>query len=120
MLVQGVTGTNGGMAYFGYSYFEENKDRLKALQIENPKTGKCVAPSVATAQNGTYRPLSRPLFVYAKGPSFKRKEVQAFLAFILANEKAIASAADFVPLTPKQLKKARITFDLAVEAARRS
>ncbi len=120
VLVQGVAGTKGGMGYFGYSYFEENKDRLKALSIENPKTGKCVAPSVATAQSGAYKPLARPLFIYAKGSSFKRKEVQAFLAYVFANEKAIATRADFVPLTAKQLKKARITFDLAVKAARRS
>jgi phosphate transport system substrate-binding protein len=120
VLVQGVAGTKGGMGYFGFSYFEENKDKLKALSIENPKTRKCVAPSVATAQSGAYKPLARPLFIYAKGSSFKRTEVQAFLAYVFANEKAIATRADFVPLTVKQLKKARITFDLAVKAARRS
>lgn len=120
VLVQGVSGTKGGMGYFGYSYYEENKDRLNAVRVENPKTGKCVAPSVETAQDNSYRPLSRPLFIYARGSSFKRPEVQAFLAFVFANEKAIALRSDFVPLTPKQLKKARITFDLAVKAARRS
>ncbi len=117
MLVQGVSGTKGGMGYFGFSYYDENKDKLKALQIENPKTGQCVTPSVATAQNNTYKPLARPLFIYAKGSSFKRKEVQSFFAYIFANEKAIATRADFVPLTAAQLKRARITFDLAVKAA---
>ena len=120
VLVQGVAGTRGGMGYFGFSYFEENQSRLKALQVENPKTGQCVAPSVATAQNNTYRPLSRPLFIYAKGSSFRRPEVQAFLAYIFANEKAIAQRAKFVPLTAAQLKRARINFDLAVKAAARS
>jgi len=120
VLVQGVAGTDGGMGYFGYSYYEENQDKLKALQIENPKTGKCVAPSVATAQNGTYKPLARGLFIYAKGSSFKRKEVQTFLAYMLANEKAIATRAQFVPLTAAQLKRARINFDLAVKAANKS
>ncbi|MFN8224377.1 MAG: PstS family phosphate ABC transporter substrate-binding protein [Gaiellales bacterium] len=119
VLVQGVSGTEGGMGYFGYSYYEENQDKLRALQIENPKTGKCVAPSVATAQDNSYKPLARPLFIYAKGSSFKRKEVQAFLAYIFANEKAIAERADFVPLTTAQLKRAKITFDLAVKAARK-
>jgi phosphate transport system substrate-binding protein len=117
VLVQGVSGTKGGMGYFGFSYFDENQDKLKALQIESPKTGRCVAPSVATAQNNTYKPLSRPLFIYAKGSSFKRKEVQSFFAYIFANEQAIAQRADFVPLTAAQLKRARITFDLAVKAA---
>jgi phosphate transport system substrate-binding protein len=117
VLVQGVSGTKGGMGYFGFSYYDENKDKLKALQVENPKTGQCVTPSVATAQNNTYKPLARPLFVYAKGPAFKRKEVQTFFAFIFANEKAIATRADFVPLTKAQLKRAKINFDLAVKAA---
>ncbi|HET9287019.1 MAG TPA: PstS family phosphate ABC transporter substrate-binding protein [Gaiella sp.] len=119
VLVQGVAGTKGGLGYFGFSYYEENQSRLKALQVENPKTGKCVTPSVATAQSNAYKPLSRPLFVYAKGSSFRRPAVQAFLAYIFANEKAIATRAGFVPLTTAQLARARVNFDLAVKAANR-
>jgi phosphate transport system substrate-binding protein len=115
--VQGVAGERGALGYFGFSYFEENKDRLKALQIRNPKTGQCVAPSVQSAQNNSYKPLARPLFVYAKGSSFKRREVQAFLDFIFDNELRIAQRADFVPLTKAQLKRARTNFSLAVKAA---
>ena len=77
----------------------------------------CVAPSATTAQGGSYKPLARPLFIYAKGSSFKRPEVQAFLKYIFDNEVAIAKRAKFISLTPAQLKKARITFDLAVKAA---
>ncbi len=120
VLVQGVAGTKGGMGYFGFSYYEENQTRLKALQVENPKTGQCVTPSIANTQNNTYRPLSRPLFIYAKGTSFKRPEVQAFLAYIFANEKAIATRARFVPLTAAQLKRARTNFVLALKAANRT
>ncbi len=120
VLVQGVAGTKGALGYFGFSYFEENQSRLKALQVENPKTGQCVAPSIASAQSNAYKPLSRPLFIYAKGSSFKRREVQAFLAYIFANEKAIATRARFVPLTTAQLKRARINFDLAIKAANRT
>jgi phosphate transport system substrate-binding protein len=116
--VQGVSGERGAMGYFGYSYFVENSSRLKALQIRNPKTGQCVAPGIATVHNATYKPLSRPLFIYAKGSSFKRTEVQAFLDFVFDNEKAIAQRARFVPLTPKQLKRARAIFHQAVVAAR--
>jgi phosphate transport system substrate-binding protein len=118
VLVRGVTGEKGALGYFGFSYFEENQSNLKALQIENPKTGQCVTPSVATAQNNTYKPLARPLFIYAKGSSFTKPEVQAFLGFIFANEKAIAQRAKFVPLTAAQLKRAKINFDLAVKAAK--
>ena len=85
----------------------------------SPRAGPA-APSAQAAQSGAYKPLARPLFIYAKGSSFKRPEVQAFLGFIFANEVAIAKRARFIPLTPAQLKRARITYDLAVKAARRS
>jgi phosphate transport system substrate-binding protein len=119
VLVQGVSGERGGIAYFGYSYFVENQSRLNAVQVTNPKTNQCVAPSKATVFNNTYKPLSRPLFVYAKGSSFKRREVQAFLDYMFDNEVRIAERADFISLTPKQLKRARTNFGLAVKAANR-
>ena len=120
VLVQGVGGERGGMGYFGYSYYEENKSRLNAVQIRNPKTGQCVAPGIASVQGGSYKPLARPLFIYAKGSSFTRKEVQAFLDYIFDNERKIATRADFVPLTKAQLKRARTNFALAVKAANKT
>jgi phosphate transport system substrate-binding protein len=117
VLVQGVSGEKGGLGYFGYSYYEENQSKLTAVQVRNPKTGQCVTPSQATVYNGTYRPLARPLFIYAKASSFKRAEVQAFLRYVFDNEKAIATRSKFIPLTAAQLKKAKLTFDLAVKAA---
>ena len=119
-LVTGVSGERGGMAYFGFSYFTENASRLNAIQITNPKTNNCVAPSKATVFNNSYRPLARPLFIYAKGSSFKRQEVQAFLDYIFDNEVAIANRADFISLTPKQLQRARTNFSLAVKAANKT
>jgi phosphate transport system substrate-binding protein len=120
VLVQGVAGERGGMAYFGYSYYNENRNRLNAIQVRNPKTDSCVTPSVQTVHNNTYKPLSRPLFIYAKGSSFKRREVQAFLDYIFDNEVRIAQRARFIPLTPKQLKRGRINFGLAVKAAKKT
>ena len=120
VLVTGVSGERGGMAYFGFSYFTENQSRLNAIQITNPKTSQCVAPSKASVFNNSYRPLARPLFIYAKGSSFKRQEVQAFLDYIFDNEVAIANRSDFISLTPKQLKRARTNFLLAVKAANRT
>jgi phosphate transport system substrate-binding protein len=67
--------------------------------------------------NSTYKPLARPLFVYVKGSSFKRPELQAFLSYLYDNEVAIAKRAGFIPLTQAQLEKARLTFGLAVKAA---
>jgi phosphate transport system substrate-binding protein len=111
--VQGVAGDEGALGYFGLSYYEQNKDRLKALEIDGGDG--CVGPSVETAQDGTYKPLSRPLFIYAKKASFERPEVQAFIEFILDNEREIAEAAQFVPLTDEQLAKAKA--DLAAASS---
>jgi phosphate transport system substrate-binding protein len=120
VLVQGVSGERGGMGYFGYSYFTENRSRLNAVQIRNPKTDQCVAPGVTSVHNNTYKPLSRPLFIYAKGSSFKRREVQAFIDYIFDNEVKIANRARFVSLTKVQLRRARTGFHLALAAANRS
>ena len=111
--VQGVSGDEGALGYFGLSYYEQNKDALKTVEIDDGDG--CVAPSVETAQNGTYKPLSRPLFIYAKQESFDRPEVHAFVEFILDNERAIAEAAQFVPLTDEQLAKAKA--DLAAASS---
>jgi phosphate transport system substrate-binding protein len=119
-LVTGVAGERGGLAYFGYSYYVENQSRLNAVQVTNPKTNNCVAPSKATVHSGAYKPLSRPLFIYAKGSSFKRREVQAFIDYIFDNEVAIANRSDFISLAPKQLKRAKANFILAVKAANRT
>jgi phosphate transport system substrate-binding protein len=111
--VQGVSGDRGALGYFGLSYYEQNSDALKAVEVDDGDG--CVAPSVEAAQDGTYKPLSRPLFVYAKKASFERPEVQAFVEFILDNEQEIAEAAQFVPLTDEQLAKAKA--DLAAATA---
>ena len=120
VLVQGVSGERGGMGYFGFSYYIENQSRLNAVQVTNPKTNQCVTPSRATVFSNSYKPLSRPLFIYAKGSSFKRKEVQAFIDYIFDNEVAIANRSDFISLTPKQLNRARTNLILAVKAANRN
>jgi phosphate transport system substrate-binding protein len=81
VLVQGVSGSKSGLGYFGFSYFEENQDKLKVLKVDGGKG--CVAPSVATAQDGTYKPLARPLFVYVNKASYKKPEVAAFIDFYI-------------------------------------
>jgi phosphate transport system substrate-binding protein len=102
---RGVAGEKGGLGYFGLSYYEENRSQLKALQVDGG--GGCVAPTRETVQNGTYKPLSRPLFIYAKASSFKRAEVEAFMRFVIENSTRIADAARFVPLTPEQVEVAK-------------
>jgi phosphate transport system substrate-binding protein len=111
VIVQGVSGDKGALGYFGLSYFEQNQDKLKALEIDGGNG--CVAPSAETAQSGEYKPLSRPLFIYVKNSSLERPEVKAFLQYILDNEQSIAEAAQFVPLTDEQLEKAKSDFEAA-------
>ncbi|CAN5671274.1 PstS family phosphate ABC transporter substrate-binding protein [soil metagenome] len=115
--VRGVTGERGGLAYFGLSYFEENASQLKLVAV-NSGSG-CVTPSIKTVQAFQYKPLSRPLFVYAKRESFKRPVVQAFIRYMIQNEKTIANAARFVSLTDRQLRKSRFQYNSALSVARR-
>jgi phosphate transport system substrate-binding protein len=115
--VRGVTGERGGMAYFGLSYYEENRGRLNLVQI-NGGSG-CVTPNVKTVQAYQYKPLSRPLFVYVKVQSFERPVVQAFVRYMIQNEKAIAKKARYVSLTDRQLRKSRFQYNRALEIAAR-
>ena len=110
--VEGVSGDKGALGYFGFSYFEENQGRVQAVDVDGGDG--CVAPSVETAQDATYAPLSRPLFVYAKTSSLERPEVADFLRYMIANGVAIAEQADFVPLTAEQLADAEARLDAAL------
>jgi phosphate transport system substrate-binding protein len=102
VIVQGVSGSKGAIGYFGYSYFEENASTLKAIQVDSGKG--CIAPSSETAQDGTYAPLSRPLFVYVKNSSYAEKpQVKAFVDWYAANDEAATKAAQFVPLNDEQV-----------------
>ena len=100
--VQGVAGDKGALGYFGFSYYEENQDKLKALQVDGGSG--CVAPSVASAQDGSYTPLSRPLFMYVKLSSLQSTTALAdFVRYALENAATIASEAQFVPLNQGQV-----------------
>ncbi|MGW2563241.1 PstS family phosphate ABC transporter substrate-binding protein [Streptomyces sp. NPDC001514] len=107
--VQGVSGSKGGMGYFGLSYYEENKGKLKVLKIDGGDG--CVEPTRTTVQDGTYKPLSRPLFIYPNAAALDRKEVEAFVEYYVENNADIAKAAQFVPLNSQQ--EAELKKDLA-------
>jgi len=92
VLVQGVIRDRGAMAYFGIAYYEENKARLRAVQVNG------VTPSFETARSGRYVPLSRPLFIYVNAESAKRPEVSRFVSFYVRRGESIARAVSYVPL----------------------
>jgi phosphate transport system substrate-binding protein len=98
VLVQGVAGTEGATGYFGYTYYEENQDSLKALGVDDGNG--CVVPSAETAQGGEYTPLSRPLFIYVANKNYNDNEaVKVYTDFYIENLEAIAEAALFIPLS---------------------
>jgi phosphate transport system substrate-binding protein len=103
VIVQGVEGSKGAMGYFGFTYFEENQSRLKAIQINNG--AGCVAPSAQAVQNGSYVPLARPLLIYVSDAALKKPQVVAFADFYLAQNDKIVDAAKFVAMTPEQKQK---------------
>ena len=104
MLVQGVTGDQGGLGYFGFSYAEQNKDELNIAKIDSGD-GNCVEPSAETIQNGTYKPLSRPLFMYPSAEAAAKPHVKAFMEFIVQNQQQIAEVSQFIPLTDEQAQQ---------------
>jgi phosphate transport system substrate-binding protein len=99
VLVQGVSGNVGGMAYFGYAYYEANKDKLRAIPIIAKDGAPAVMPSAAAVKDGTYQPLSRPLFIYvnATAAAFK-PEVKAFVNFYLDNAPKLVTEVGYVEL----------------------
>jgi phosphate transport system substrate-binding protein len=112
LIVQDVIGARGGLGYFGLPYFNENEDRLKALEIDDGSG--CVAPSVETAQNGDY-PLSRSLFVYVKDEALRAPHVRAFLEYAIENAITLAEGALLVPMTSVQLQQEQAEFHEAVQ-----
>lgn len=98
VLVQGVAGTEGATGYFGYTYYEENADTLKALQIDDGNG--CIAPSAETAQAGEYTPLARPLFIYVNKAKYAdNAATAAYVDFYIENLAEIAEIGQFIPLS---------------------
>jgi len=92
VLVRGISGNKYALGYFGYAYYAENSDSLKAVAVNG------VLPSPETIAAQEYTPLARPLFVYAKNSSVKRPEVEAFLKFYFENAQEIVPQVGYAPL----------------------
>lgn len=109
VLVQGIAGDHGALGYFGYSYYEANKNKLMLVAVDN-NDGNPVTPSLDVIRGGTYRPLSRPMFVYVNTESYKRPEVKAFLAYFLENARTIVEhpTVNYVALSDEMYELGRI------------
>lgn len=102
VLVNGVAGDKDSLGYFGFAYYIENKNKLKAVPIINKGAKKAVSPTLTTINNGTYAPLSRPIFIYVSKKSAKRAEVFNFVEFYLNQAGKLVQEVGYVPLTDKQ------------------
>ena len=106
VIVQGVSGDPNALGYFGFTYFEENAEALRAVQVDNG--AGCVSPSADTARDGSYAPLSRPLFIYVDKKAFaSNPALKSFIDFYVENDAKIAEAAQYIPLSDEQKKTAQ-------------
>jgi phosphate transport system substrate-binding protein len=109
-LVTGVSGSPGGIGYFGFSYYEQNADKLNLVAVGEDEAS-CQQPAAENIQDGSYTPLSRQIFMYPSASALEKPEVKAFMDFVIANEPAIAEAAQIVPLTEEQIAEQQSKID---------
>jgi phosphate transport system substrate-binding protein len=103
VLVQGIAGDENALGYFGYAYFVQNSDKLKIVAVDGG--GGCVAPDPTTINDGSYAPLSRPLFVYVKKAALSKPEVVAFMDFYMENSQALVTDVGYVDVDPTEYEE---------------
>lgn len=108
ILVQGVARDDNAIAYFGYAYYEANKNRLKAVAIDDGKGP--VLPSREAVENGTYTPLSRPIFIYVSKKVAERPDVSQFVDFYLKNAATYSAEVGYIPLPQAAYQSATANF----------
>lgn len=121
VLVQGVSSDVNALGFFGFAYYMENKEKLKAVAVDdqNDANGKgAILPSVETVKDGTYAPLSRPLFLYVNSKAVSRPEVVAFINFYLENAAELSREVGYIPLTEEEYQKQKDKFAAFVQSAK--
>ncbi|PYG84312.1 phosphate transport system substrate-binding protein [Ruminiclostridium sufflavum DSM 19573] len=106
VLVQGIAGDKNALGYFGFSYYEENIDKLKVLKIDAGKGP--IEPTFETIKNKTYAPLSRPLFIYVNKAKLDEPQVKAFVNFYMKNAATISEQVGYIPLESYDAETAKI------------
>jgi len=115
MLVTGVEGSKYALGYFGYAYYAENKDRLKLLGVDSGD-GKCIKPSQETVRTNTYKPLSRPLYIYVNQASLQKPKIVEFVRYYLDRVGDVLQQVGYVPLAADLSAKSKQTLDEALAA----
>jgi len=108
VLVQGIATDRGSLGFFGYAYYAENTDKLKIVPIDAGKGP--ITPSEKTIMDGTYQPLSRPIFIYVNKKAAERPEVKEFVEFYLKNASKLVKQVKYVPLPDRAYKLAEERF----------
>jgi phosphate transport system substrate-binding protein len=103
VLVQGVEGDAASLGYFGFAYYKENAQRLKLVGVDSGSG--CVLPSEQTIKDGSYKPLSRPLFIYVTSKAMARPEVQAFINYYITQATELVPQVGYVPLEPAKYQE---------------
>jgi phosphate transport system substrate-binding protein len=114
VLVQGVSSDKYALGFFGYAYYEENKDKIKLVAVDNGNGP--VLPSLETVRNKTYSPLARPLFIYINNKAAERKEVQEFINFYLDNVSQLASEVGYISLSDDEIKSVKEKWEKFLES----
>lgn len=119
VLVTGVSGDKYALGYFGYAYYVENKNKIKAIGIAaGDDISAAVAPTDESIEGGTYTPLSRPLFLYVNKASLSKPQVAEFLTYYLSDEgQQLVSEVGYVKLNAGKVKEAREALQAAIPAA---
>lgn len=105
VLVQGVSSDKFALGFFGFAYYEENKDKIKLVAIDNGNGP--VLPSIETVKNKSYSPLARPLFIYINNKAAERKEVQEFINFYLDQMNMLVPEVGYIPLSDEETQKVK-------------
>ncbi len=117
-LVKGVAGEKYSLGYFGYAYYIENTETLKAVAVSpTDDPADAVAPTAETVESGAYTPLSRPLFIYANKAQLNRPEMAAFLKFYLEQGQELVNEVGYVPLNATVMAEMHSRLNAALEAA---
>ena len=100
VLVQGIATDKSALGFFGLAYYEENKDKLRLVGVDNGNG--VVIPTMETVSNGTYAPLSRPIFIYVSSEAAKKEEVNTFVNFYLGSAPSLVTEVGYIPLLEKE------------------
>lgn len=101
VLVEGVASNKNGLGFFGFAYYIENQDKVTAVAIDNGNGQGAILPSVETVENGSYQPLSRPIFIYVNAKATEKREVKEFVDFYMKNALLTVKEVKFFPLPPR-------------------